>query len=451
MSSSLKPRSLFLTLLLSFLISLIFFLFIMTTVIYIGFRGSAAGWGRERVKVIAKLVEAELQTGSSDGFLRVDDQLRVKLDSIVPPGTTLIVYDRHMQEVYVRGRGPRGRGRRGMGGAQSTEELTLHQVIRGGMVVAYYRLGSVEFAMDRANTRFLESMRRTLWISIPLALALALVVSALLSRRFSSATRDVAAGIGRIAGGDLHTRIDAHGPLEIAEIAESANELGRKLAREEQVRSQWAADIAHDLRTPLGALRSQLEGMADGVLNLSRNRIENTLRELSRIEQLVEDLGELTRLESPEMSIHPVTIRVRELQKELNNLFHEECAKKNVRVDWTLDVESFRGDDHLILRALSNLFSNAVRYTPQGGKIGILIEKLNTRVHISISNTGRGIPQDELQRVFDRLYRGEYARLSPGSGLGLTIARKIVELHGGEIGITSSEEGPTTVQMLIPE
>jgi len=353
--------------------------------------------------------------------------------------------------VYARGRGPRGRGRRGMSGEQSTEELTLHQVTRGGMVVAYYRLGSVEFAMDRANTRFLESMRRTLWLSIPLALALALVVSALLSRRFSSATRSVAAGIGRIAGGDLHNRIDSHGPLEIAEIAESANELGRKLAREEQLRGQWAADIAHDLRTPLGALRSQLEGMADGVLNLSRNRIENTLRELSRMEQLVEDLGELTRLESPEMSIRPVTIRIRELAEELNNLFYEECAKKDIKVDWTLDIETFRGDDHLILRALSNLFSNAVRHTPQGGTIGILIEKLNARVRISISNTGRGIPQDELHRVFDRLYRGEYARLSPGSGLGLTIARKIVELHGGEIGITSSEEGPTMVEMLIPE
>jgi two-component system sensor histidine kinase BaeS len=451
MSPSLRAKPLFLTMLLSFAVSLVFFLVLMTVLIYVGFRRSAEGWGQERFKALEKAVEAELRASSPEGVLRVDERLRVQLDAIIPHGTTLIIYDRDMQEVYARLRGARGRGRHAMDGRAATEDLSLQQVRRDGSVIAHYRLGAVNFGMDRANTRFLESMRRTLWLSIPLALVLALLFSALLSRKIASSTRSVAEGIGRIAGGDLSSRIDSRGPREIAEIAESANELGKKLEREEQLRGQWAADIAHDLRTPLGGLRSQLEGMADGVLDMSRNRIKNTLRELARMELLVQDLGELTRLESPEIRIRPTTIRARDLADELQNRFSKERAKKDIRFDWALEIEEFGGDDHLILRALSNLLSNAVRHTQQGGTISIRFEKQNSRIRIRITNTGRGIPREELPRVFDRLYRGEYARNSPGSGLGLTIARKIVELHGGEIGITSSAEGPTTVEMLIPE
>jgi two-component system sensor histidine kinase BaeS len=190
--------------------------------------------------------------------------------------------------------------------------------------------------------------------------------------------------------------------------------------------------------------------MADGVLDLSRNRMENALRELARMELLVEDLGELTRLESPEMKILPTKIRARELVEELKNRFSREWEEKSVIVDWTVDIEEFEGDEHLVLRALSNIFSNAVRHTQHGGRITTRIERKDGRIRTRITNTGRGIPRGELSRVFDRLYRGEYARQSPGSGLGLTIAKKIVELHGGEIGITSSEEGPTTVEMVIP-
>jgi len=440
--------------LLSFLISLVLFLTIMVSLSYLGFRRSVTGWSLEKGKSIESWLEEELKSSYTGGVLSMDNRLRTQLDTTIPHGTTLIIYDKDMRQVYGRLRS-HGKGRRWMGNEATmqrpAEDLPLHQVREGRETIAYFRIGSVSFSMDRANTRFLESMRKTVWLSMVVAFALALLFSLLLSRGIAASARNVANGIRRIAGGDRTTRVDSKGPQEIAAIAESANELGRKLEREEALRSQWAADIAHDLRTPLSALRSQLEGMADGVLDLSRERVQRNLTQLQRIEVLVTDLGELTRLESPEIRIRPITIKTEELAKELQDRFAGHCEKKGVKLLWKNDIETLTGDENLIQRAVSNFLENAVRHTQEGGTIHVSIGKEGELALVTVANTGRGIPENELHRVFDRLYRGEYSRSSPGSGLGLTIAKKIAQLHGGNVCITSSEDGPTTVEMLIPQ
>lgn len=438
--------------LLFFLLSLIFFIAIMTLISFIGIRRSLLGWGLERGKAIEELVEKEMRASfTQDHDFDLDD-LRRGMEAAVPRGTVLIIYDQQMNQLYSQVRqGGKGSGAwmSGQGVRQYFNKLPLHRVELKGSLIGYYRLGPVSFGFDRANARFLESMRRSVWISIILAFVLALLFALLFSKRISKSAQRVSQGVNRLADGDLSIRIETRGPREIALIADSANELGRKLKREKEIRQQWAADIAHDLRTPISALRSQIEGMADGVLDPSRDRLQHNLDELERIELLVYDLGELTQLESPEIRISMTAIQTASFCKELQERFSGQCISKRIVMNCRKTIESFTGDKNLLHRAASNLLSNAIRHTPEGSTIDISVEREGDFVVIGVTNSGRGIPPEELPRVFDRLYRGEYARSSPGTGLGLTIAKKIAELHHGDIRISSSEQGPTIVQIRI--
>ncbi|GAH87301.1 unnamed protein product, partial [marine sediment metagenome] len=235
----------------------------------------------------------------------------------------------------------------------------------------------------------------------------------------------------------------------------------------QELRRQWSQDIAHDLRTPISALKAQFEGMRDGVLDVSPSRIERNIREISRIEQLVADLEELMRLESPEMKLSMTEIWAQGFLDEMRERFSHEIERKNISFEGRSAVSSFTADEGLIHRAVANFISNAVRHTNRNGRITASIESLNYiesppstkslaakdgehSIVIRVSNTGEPIPEHERERVFDRLFRGEYSRNTPGSGLGLTIAGRIAELHGGTVTIKSQEKPGTTVEMVIP-
>ena len=149
------------------------------------------------------------------------------------------------------------------------------------------------------------------------------------------------------------------------------------------------------------------------------------------------------------MKIHPVEINTDKFFSELKNRFSHDFKNKSIIVRWENDIDSFFGDEHLLLRAVSNFISNSIRHTPEGGEIRVAARKDDQAYRISVFDSGQGIPETDINRVFDRLYRGEYARSTPGSGLGLTISQKIAELHGGSASIQSDEHRGTTVEMYI--
>lgn len=438
-------RRLFYILLFSILISLVLSLLVMTVTFRIGYVRSSRVWGNERAGILEKeivellkkvLVEQELQGGS----------LAVKLNSLIPPGVSLIVYDDKKQVIYthMRGRSPMGR----MMHHEDPTTLPVVPVRVKGRTVGYYGLGTFGFGADRATSRFLESMRTTVFLSLGFAITIALFLSLFVSRRLSHTARTVSDGINEMAQGNLGVCIPQRGAQEISRIAESANALASKLEQEENIRQQWAADIAHDLKTPLSAIRSQLEGMTDGVLEITKERIEKNLIELGRIEALVNDLGELTRLESPMMRIEPKAVDVSTFFGELKDRFLHRFEEKGITVEWNAETDSFFGDENLLTRAVSNLLSNAVRHTSQGGRIAVGVRQKENGYSFSVFNTGGAIPSEEEAKVFDRLYRGEHARSTPGTGLGLTIAKTIAQLHGGDVRVRSRKGEGTTFEMI---
>jgi two-component system sensor histidine kinase BaeS len=480
---------LFITLLLASVASLVLFFGILTVSFFFGYRRSSRGWGDERQRAIEELVSEKLkellpQIGSVKN-LDSASLMDLELGRVLPGALSLAVYDSDKKLLYLH-RGHHGM-MRGKSRGKDPEEyessrefepslesepsgklrfspssalpgdskdplqsgIPLRSLKLDGQTIGYYQIGPITFGTDRANMTFLRRMRTILLFGTLSAFAVASLLSFLLSRRIAGSAKRVASGIDRIAQGELSLRIPEKGSAEIAIIAASANKLASTLKREEELRRQWAEDVAHDLRTPIAALKAQLEGMSDGVLDITAERISRNVKELQRIESLVDNLAELTRLESPEMRITPGQIETERFFRELENRFSPFFQVRHLSVRWNALTPHISGDEQLLLRALSNFISNAIRHTPEGGEITITARDEGKMYSFHVHNTGKGISEAEIGKVFDRLYRGERSRQSPGSGLGLTIAQKIAELHGGGITIQSTEGEGTTVQMHI--
>ena len=203
-------------------------------------------------------------------------------------------------------------------------------------------------------------------------------------------------------------------------------------------------------------MKAQFEGISDGVLDLSIERIRKNIRELERFENLINDLEELTKLESPEMTLSLQEIEASEFLESIRRRFEDSAITRNIALIINIDTKGFRGDENLLHRAVSNIISNALRHTGRNGSILITLKEGdpdNNSVYnekpvvLTVFNTGEPISADEAKVVFERLYRGEKARSSPGSGLGLTIAEKITTLHNGSIRIEGVAGKGTIVEM----
>jgi two-component system sensor histidine kinase BaeS len=402
---------------------------ITTAVFLLGYKQSLDAWSRNKQSKVGEAVEKVL-TGSTGAE-----------DLMLPDDIPLFIYDASGNLIY---------SNRGQGRHKQTEDEDLISVVKDNEIIGYYYSGLLHFRNDSANESFIQSMTGIVWLSLLSALTLSLLFALLFSKSLSSPSRKVAEGLDQITRGNLNLSIPEKGTTEIALIARSANRLSRQLSKEKELRHQWAADITHDLRTPISALKAQFEGMRDGVLDIDPARIDKNLNEITRMEKLVFDLEELMRLEAPEMSLNLRNIHARDLLNEIRERFSYELVKKEIKFSCQSNVEAFTGDESLIQRALSNFVSNAVRHADTAGEIRITVKKQEKNIVISVFNTGETIPGEELNRIFDRLFRGEKARTSPGSGLGLTIAKKIADLHGGEIRISSRESEGTTVELLLP-
>lgn len=377
--------------------------------------------------------------------VEVDDYARALLDGRTPEyplsvDTPLFVYDAQRALVWSN----RGRGRR-------TAEQELTPVVEGGTVRGYYYSGAVHFTKDAANQRLVASLRSVIRVGLAVSSAIALLFALYSAARLSRPARSVAAGLDRISRGNLSEPIPEAGAREIVQIARAANRLQKQLAGEREIRKQWAQDVAHDLRTPIAAIKAQWEGIRDGVLELTPQRIERTYAEIERVERLVLGLDELTRLESPEMRLAATPIDTARLLDDCADLWGPRAAERDLRLEKRAGVASFVADDTLVRRALVNFLSNAVRHAEEGSMVRLSVDREPPWIVIRVCNAGPIIPQHELERVFERLYRGEYARSSPGSGLGLTIARRIAELHGGSVSLASSAEQGTVAEMRLPD
>lgn len=273
-------------------------------------------------------------------------------------------------------------------------------------------------------------------LSIFLAL-LATVLIGLLSRNVITPLADVIAASREVAAGKLGTRVSVRGPQDLQVMTDSFNQMADSLERNEITRHNTLTDIAHELRTPITAIRGWLEGMLDGVYPADEKHISLALKASYLLGGLVDDLRLLTLAESGQLSFDIRETNLASLAEQVREMFAAEAAEKSI----TLRLEP-APRDFLVLadhqrteQVVGNLVGNALRYIPEGGEIRISLDQEGDQVSLSIEDSGPGIPEEDLPFIFERFWRRDKsrARSSGGSGLGLTIARQLIDAQGGRI------------------
>lgn len=276
-----------------------------------------------------------------------------------------------------------------------------------------------------------------LWPSVSGMIA-ALVAMGLvwfLSRGMTSPLREMAAAADAMARGDYSQRVTAVSRDEVGALARAFNKMAAELAETDRQRRDLVANVSHELRTPIAALQVQLENLVDGVAQPDLETFRVMLAQVERLGRLVKQLLDLSRLESGAVPLERSQFRVEPLLEHAvrEQQLHGPPVTVAVSVepaDLTAD-----GDPERVHQVVANLLENAVRYSPHGGHIDVRARRTDTGVVIEVLDEGPGIPDDERVRVFERFYRADAARATwdGGAGLGLAIARWIVDLHGGEI------------------
>jgi signal transduction histidine kinase len=300
-------------------------------------------------------------------------------------------------------------------------------------------------------------------ISAGLALvAVLLWVAAFFARRISRPLIRLTRAAQRLAGGDLAVRVTGGSVREIQDLSQAFNAMAENLAQADQQRRQLTADIAHELRTPLSIIRGRLEGLQDGIYQATPEQIAALLDETALLERLIEDLRLLALADAGQLPLYPEPLDPARLLQDAAHALAPQAEAQGVALHVAVHdtVPEVQADPQRIAQVLGNLVGNALRHTPAGGQVTLHVWRPPLapdgvdRLLIAVADTGVGIAPADLPHIFDRFWRADRARVrsSGGAGLGLPIARRIVEAHGGQIWAYSQPGQGTTLtfSLLIP-
>ena len=307
---------------------------------------------------------------------------------------------------------------------------------QGGMMGDFYR-------------NFQASFNESLLGAVLAASLAAVVVSALFSRSIVAPLRAMMSASQRIAEGHYDERVRATGQDELGQLAQRFNQMAEQLEQVESMRRQLIGDVTHELRTPLTAIKGSMEGLIDGVLPAVPETFEQIRQEADRLSRLVDDLQELSRVEARAYPLDLKPVDVSTLLGTLNKRLGFQFDEQGVALTVSLPPFPVRvhADEDRILQVLTNLAGNALQYTPRGGSVTLNVEVVGSTAQFAVKDTGLGIPAEHLAHIFDRFYRVDKSRSRArgGSGIGLTIARHLVEAHGGQIWAQSDGAGRGSV------
>jgi histidine kinase len=278
------------------------------------------------------------------------------------------------------------------------------------------------------------------------ALVAAVIASLLVSREVAAPVRAMMDASQRIAEGHYDERVRLpQDPDELGELALRFNQMAERLEQIESMRRQLIGDVSHELRTPLAVIKGSMEGLIDGVLPAEAETFSNIYQEADRLQRLVNDLQELSRVEAGAYSLNQQPVQLPELIKSVTQRLARQYEDKGVSLSTQIpgNLPPALGDEDRLGQVLVNLVGNALQYTPSGGSVTILARQAGNQLEVAIQDSGIGIPAAHLPHIFTRFYRVDKSRsrAGGGSGIGLTSARPLVEAHGGRLWAASAGEG----------
>jgi len=339
------------------------------------------------------------------------------------------------------------------------QQVSPEQINQGtAIVVDDQTVGSVLVTTqpprpDPREQQYLDRTNQALLIGAVGAGSMALLVGLLLSRRFLRPLVELTTAIRGMRQGELSQQVQVRTQDELGELAQAFNQMSADIHRANQLRTQMTADIAHDLRTPLTVIMGYLEGLRDNTLKPTPQRFEAMYNEAVLLNRLIDDLRTLSLADAGELKLVYQMIQPSELLEQVKQSFEPlaEAGQITLQVTADDDLPDVRVDRERMGQVLINLVANALRYTQAGGSVTLQARKREDKVQLLVSDTGSGIPADKLPNIFERFYRVEEARSQNQgeSGLGLAIAKSIIEAHHGTITAQSQVGNGTTMTITL--
>jgi signal transduction histidine kinase len=302
---------------------------------------------------------------------------------------------------------------------------------------------------------FIERTNLTLLYGAFIGAVIALLLGVFLSRTLTRPIRELTRATHAVSGGDLTQQVPVRSKDELGELAQAFNKMSSQLSRSVNARRQMTADIAHELRTPLSLILGHAEAVHDGVLLPTLENFEIIREEAARLEHLVNDLRTLSLADAGELSMQLQTIEPQRLLNEVASLYQYQSQRKNINfaVDVAPNLPTIEVDPGRMTQVLTNILDNALRHTPEGGRITLSARQVENMVELSLHDTGPGLSIEDIDRIFERFYRADPSRQREdgGSGLGLAIAKSIVQAHGGTLSAESEPGAGLKVIIRLPK
>lgn len=287
------------------------------------------------------------------------------------------------------------------------------------------------------DAQLLAALGRTALISALVAALLALAMALFVARRITQPLRLLAAVVQRFSQGEPGARADATAAGEVGQVAVAFNRMADVLARRDQQRRQLAATVAHELRTPIAVLRATLEAMQDGIVQPTPDALASLDEELVRLTRNVTDLQALSDAEGADLSIVHAQTDLAQVAADAAQALQPLYDSGDVTLDRDLRHVDVRGDADRLRQVVTNLLSNALKFTPRDGVVTMMVRSCDGHAELTVTDAGPGIPAEDQALVFEPFWRGADAQGVSGHGLGLTIVAELVRAHGGTVDVHS--------------
>jgi len=281
-----------------------------------------------------------------------------------------------------------------------------------------------------------------LWAGLA-ALAVSILIAVLLARSVYVPIRRVTNAAEEIAHGNYEQEVPEAGPKEVKGLATSFNQMSKQVKHSQQMLRDFVADVSHELRSPLTSIKGFAQAIVDGTAKDKEAQLKAAgviEDESKRMMRLVEELLEFSRLESGQITMAMEPVDLKEVLQQCHEIFLMRAEEKNIQLRTEIEpLPPITGDIDRLEQVFNNLLDNALKHTPAGGKVSIIARQPHLNfVEIAVTDTGPGIPGEQMRHVFERFYKADPSAGKAGAGLGLAIARQIVRAHGGDINIKST-------------
>ncbi|WP_226373884.1 ATP-binding protein [Citrifermentans bemidjiense] len=341
----------------------------------------------------------------------------------------------------------------GMPSAQ--EAAQLHKITSSGSIVGYVGLRPRQRLTDNYQLLFVKQQKLTMGLVAVVMFLVSAAISLPLAHRLVLPIKRLAASMHRLASGEYSTRVAVGPEDELGQLARDFNTLALTLENNERARRRWVADVSHELRTPLAILRGEIEAIQDGVRQAGPESMRSLHGEVMHLSRLVDDLYQISLYDIGALTYRKESIDLKEVLEDALAMLGQEFVQKGINLSIELprdDGCSVFADPDRLGQLFSNLLDNSLKYTDAGGKLSVRLSCRENLALVEFADSAPGVAPDQLERLFDRLYRVESSRnrAKGGAGLGLAICKNIVEAHEGTISALPSPHGGVLIRVELP-